>query len=62
MNGESAYWKKQQVADHLSISVRAVERLLAAGEFVKLKVGAATRVSVKSVHEFVMRNTGKGGV
>jgi excisionase family DNA binding protein len=61
MNNAEGFWTKKQVAGYLNISVRAVERLLASGDLMKLKVGAATRVCVASLSAYVARNCAKGG-
>ena len=45
--------RKIEVAMHLGLSVRAVERLIAAGKLLKLKEGRAARVPESAVRGYI---------
>lgn len=49
--------KIHEVAACLGVSRRTVDRMLAAGELVRVKVGRATRVRESSLLRFIQRNT-----
>jgi excisionase family DNA binding protein len=52
--------RKREVAEALGISERNVERLIAAGQLVKIKIGKCTRIPISSVVAFVDRRLAKG--
>lgn len=47
--------RPDQVADRLNISKRTVYRLIEAGAFVPLRVGASLRVTEQSVDKYIRR-------
>jgi excisionase family DNA binding protein len=50
----------RDVAERLGVSVRHVQRMLAAGELTGLKFGAACRIPVSSVRAYIERAKGGG--
>jgi excisionase family DNA binding protein len=51
----SALLTLDDVAEHLQVSRRTVERLIAAGELAATRIGAATRVHPDDLRAFVER-------
>ena len=51
------YYRILEAADLLRVSRRTIERLIAAGELVKVKVGHATLIPAEQLDRYIERNT-----
>lgn len=53
---EQPYYRVVEAADLLRVSRRTVERLIAAGELVKIKVRRSTLVTAESLAKYLEQN------
>lgn len=51
--------RKREVAEQLRISTRTVERLIASGDLLPVRLGGSVRIRVEDVRELVERSRGK---
>jgi len=55
---DHTYFRILEVADYFRVSRRTIERFIADGELVKVKVGRSTLITAESVKRFVGRSRG----
>lgn len=54
---KQSFYRVMEVADLLRVSRRTVERLIAAGELVKVKVGHSTLIPAEQLTRYIERQT-----
>ncbi len=58
---DHTYFRIMEVADHFRVSRRTIERRIAEGELVKVKVGHSTLITAESLSRYIERNTERAG-
>lgn len=61
MTLDQPFYRIMEVADMLCVSRRTIERLIAAGELAKVKVGRTTLIPADRLSRYLERNTEGAG-
>ena len=57
LSGIKDFTTRKDLAKYLNTSSSNIDRLIAKGEFVAIKIGSRTIISMNSVHDFINRHT-----